>query len=148
MPTASALTPSVVTRKSGSRLWMSSEEVSINSDTTPSVHTPAGMFRHAAGAARFVGCCAGLLTKVEGSGQIACARPHAGQRLESEAARDELDYRGRVVRRVIDVAAFCERRNDDRWDARAGTPAVAGRRRHMVPKASVFVVGHDDRYVL
>jgi len=63
---------------------MSSEEVSINSDTIPSVHTPAGMFRQAARLGTFAVPCAGLLTKVEGGGQIAHLLPHARQRLESE----------------------------------------------------------------
>src|SRR5437867_11324905 len=119
MPTASALTPSVVTRKSGSRLWMSSEDVSISSDTMPSVHTPAGMFRQAARLGPFAVPSAGLLAKVERGGQIARARPHAGQRLESETQRDELDDRGRIVLRVIDVAASGVRRNDDGGNARS-----------------------------
>ena len=43
MPTASTLTPSVPTRNSGSRLWIISDEMSINMLTKPSTHTPAGM---------------------------------------------------------------------------------------------------------
>ncbi len=42
-PTASTLTPSVPTRNSGSRLWIISEEMSINMLTKPSTQTPAGM---------------------------------------------------------------------------------------------------------
>jgi hypothetical protein len=34
--------PSTVARNTGSRLWTSSEEVSMNSEVKPSAHTPPG----------------------------------------------------------------------------------------------------------
>ena len=42
-PTASTLTPSVPTRNSGSRLWIISDETSINRLTKPSTQMPVGM---------------------------------------------------------------------------------------------------------
>src|SRR5438309_46319 len=99
----------------------------MRSDTSPSVHTPAGMLRHAGRLASFATLT--LTAEVERGGQVACARTHAGQCLEIEAACDELQDRGRIVGRVIDVAAPRERRNDDRRDTRARTPFIAlGRR--------------------
>jgi hypothetical protein len=44
-PTDRALAPSTVTRNTGKRLWMISEEVSISSDTTPSATTVRGTAR-------------------------------------------------------------------------------------------------------
>jgi hypothetical protein len=34
--------PSTVTRYTGSKAWIISEEISISMDTNPSAHTPAG----------------------------------------------------------------------------------------------------------
>jgi hypothetical protein len=42
-PTAKALAPNVVTINKGSKLWIISEEMSINKLTKPSTHTPAGI---------------------------------------------------------------------------------------------------------
>src|SRR5271166_804650 len=41
-PTEPTLAPSTVTRKTGSRQWMSSDDVSINRLTRPSAHTVRG----------------------------------------------------------------------------------------------------------
>src|SRR6266511_6491977 len=103
---------------------MSSEEVSISSDTMPSVHTPAGMFRQAARLGTVAFGCAGLLAKVERGRQIARARPHARQRLKSETQRDEFDDRRRIVVCVIDVASLGVGRNDDCGNTRTGPPAI------------------------
>jgi hypothetical protein len=46
-PTASALAPSVVTMKTGSRLWMISEDTSINRLTKPSIQMLVGSLRSA-----------------------------------------------------------------------------------------------------
>ena len=48
-PTTSALAPSVVTRNTGSRLWIISDEMSISRLTKPSVQIAAGkraLLRH------------------------------------------------------------------------------------------------------
>src|SRR6185436_19819461 len=88
----------------------------------------------------------------EGVAQVADVGAHSGQRLEAEAARDELEDRGRVVEGLVDVPLARERRDDDRGDARARPPAVAParplRRRHVVPEAAVLVVGNDDGHPL
>src|SRR5207237_10744397 len=86
-----------------------------------------------------------LIAEIERGGQVACTRTHAGQRLEIETAGNELEDRGCIVGRVIDVAALRERRDDDRRDARSRSPAVALGRRAVIPEATIFVVGHDDR---
>src|SRR4051812_18691673 len=57
--------------------------------------------------------------------QVADVRAHAGQRLEAEAARDELEDRCRVVGRVVDVAALDSRADDQRRNARPGAELVA-----------------------
>src|SRR5215470_12354693 len=136
-PTVSIDAPSTLTRNSGSRLWINSDDVSMSMDTKPSVHTPAGIARQPEAWRRVGG---GLLGKIERRGEIAHLRAHAGQRLELESTRDELGDRCRIVGRVIDVAAVRIGRNDDRGDARSGSPAIARRRRHMIPPAAVFVV--------
>ena len=41
-PTASALAPSTLTRNTGSRLWIASDETSMNRLTKPSANTPRG----------------------------------------------------------------------------------------------------------
>src|SRR5689334_3092092 len=144
-PTARVDAPRVVTRKTGRRLWISSDDASIRSETKPSVQTPAGMLFHAgrAFATRAPGCSA---AEVESGREVARPRPYAWQRFQFEAARDEFRDRRRIVRRVIDVAPARERRDDDRGDPGAGTPAVALGRRDMVPEAAVFIVGHDDSH--
>ncbi len=43
MPTAKVDAPSTVTMNSGSRLWINSDEMSISIETSPSVHTLAGI---------------------------------------------------------------------------------------------------------
>src|SRR4051812_36765638 len=104
--------------------------------TAPSTHTPRGMPTLTLTALAAPGGGASV-TELEGVRQIPCVRPHARQRLESEAQRDEFDDRRRVVRRVIDVPLSGERRHDDRRDTRARSPSVALRRRHVVPEAAV-----------
>lgn len=42
-PTIEALAPSPLTRNIGSRLWMISEEISMNMLTKPSIQMPAGI---------------------------------------------------------------------------------------------------------
>jgi hypothetical protein len=44
-PTDRALAPRAVTKKTGSRLWIISEEISMNRDTKPSATTVRGMPR-------------------------------------------------------------------------------------------------------
>ena len=44
-PTISVLAPSTLVRKTGSRPWIISEEMSMNRLTKPSAHTPPGMAR-------------------------------------------------------------------------------------------------------
>src|SRR5690606_6110140 len=41
-PTSATLAPSVLTRKTGNRLWIISEEISMNIDTKPMAQTPRG----------------------------------------------------------------------------------------------------------
>src|SRR3569832_2050930 len=48
-PTVIMDAPSAVTMKIGNRLWIISEEVSMNSEPNPSAQLPAGNVRHAAG---------------------------------------------------------------------------------------------------
>ena len=48
MPTVTMEAPRVVTMNTGSRLWISSEEMSMNSEPNPSAQMPAGKARHAA----------------------------------------------------------------------------------------------------
>jgi hypothetical protein len=43
MPMDSTLAPSVVARKTGSRLWTSSDDTSMHRLTNPSAHTVLGM---------------------------------------------------------------------------------------------------------
>src|SRR6185369_776359 len=63
--------------------------------------------------------------------------------------------RGRVMRGAVDHEVALEvRRDDERWETRAGTPDVArtGRthagRWNVVPLTTELVVGHDDHGVL
>src|SRR5262249_46965010 len=109
--------PSTLTRNSGSRLWINSDDVSISMDTKPSVHTPAGIARQPERPRRAGG---ELLGKIERRGEIAHLRANAGQRLEPEATSDELGDRRRIVGSVIDETAARVGRNDDRWDACSG----------------------------
>jgi hypothetical protein len=53
--------PRTLTRKTGSRLWISSDEVSINKEPNPSAQMAAGSDRHA-GAARAGGSFDGAFT--------------------------------------------------------------------------------------
>lgn len=46
-PTAKALAPNVVTMNKGSKLWIISEEMSINRLTKPSTQTPVGIWLNA-----------------------------------------------------------------------------------------------------
>src|SRR6185436_10180141 len=80
-----------------------------------------------AGSGRPTRIAAGSSSSLEGEGvaQVADVGAHAGQRLEPEAARDELEDRGRVVDRLVDLPSLGKRRDDDRRDARARAPAVA-----------------------
>src|SRR4051812_38504369 len=79
-----------------------------------------------------------LRRKTERVAQIPELPPHARQRRQSKTPRQELQDRRRVVRRVIDKPALGERRNDDRRDPCSGSPAVALRRRHVIPEAAVL----------
>lgn len=49
MPTVTIEAPSTLTRNTGRRLWISSEETSMNSEPNPNAQMPAGKARHAAG---------------------------------------------------------------------------------------------------
>ena len=51
MPTVTMDAPRVVTMNIGSRLWISSEEMSMNSEPNPNAQMPVGKARHAAGVA-------------------------------------------------------------------------------------------------
>ncbi|MNQ56983.1 hypothetical protein D3C85_711230 [compost metagenome] len=61
--------------------------------------------------------------------------------------RDGAQDRGRIVLRMVDQALFHVRRDEDGRHARARTPAVALRRRRVVIKAAVLIVGDDDQHV-
>src|SRR5215468_3413253 len=84
-------------------------------------------------------------SEIEGSGQVAHVAPDTRQRFEIEPPGDQLQDRRRVVTRVIDEAVLREWRDDDRRNARPGSPAIAPGRWHVVPEAAVLVVGDDDR---
>ena len=71
----------------------------------------------------------------------------AVQGWQLETARDEAQDRRRVHRGVVDEAAARIGRDDDGGDTRARSPAVALGRRHMVPQAAIFVIGHDDKHM-
>src|SRR5207249_1861739 len=51
--------------------------------------------------------------------------------------------RGCIILRVVYVALLSVRRNDDRRDAGARSPAVPGWRGNVVPEPAVLVVGDD-----
>jgi hypothetical protein len=53
MPTVIIEAPSVVTINTGNRLWISSEDMSINSEPIPNAQMPLGNARHAAGVALY-----------------------------------------------------------------------------------------------
>src|SRR5438105_3674037 len=72
--------------------------------------------------------------------QIVRRRIPLTERCEGEAAFDEFQDRRRIVLRVIDEALLRVRRHDDRGNARARAPAIAARRRHVVPSPAVLVV--------
>src|SRR4051812_16495247 len=55
---------------------------------------------------------------VEGGAHVAHVGPHARQRFESKAPGNQLEDGGRVVGRVIDVAALGQRRDDEGRNAR------------------------------
>jgi hypothetical protein len=61
MPTVTIDAPRTLTRKTGRRLWISSDEVSINREPNPSAQMAAGSDRHA-GAARADGSFDGAFT--------------------------------------------------------------------------------------
>src|SRR6516165_9750090 len=48
---------------------------------------------------------------------------------------------------MVDKPLLREGRNDQRRDAGPGAPAVTFRRRDMVPKPTVFVIGDDHHHV-
>jgi hypothetical protein len=52
MPTVTMDAPRTLTRKTGSRLWISSEDVSMSREPNPSAQMPAGKARHAGAAER------------------------------------------------------------------------------------------------
>src|SRR5438067_2701098 len=146
MPMTNVLAPRPTAMYSGSSEWTSSDDRSMQRLTMPSAHTPRGIAarpRRAALAA--IGVVIVSRLKLERVRQIACIRAYAGQWLEREAARDELDDRRRIVGRVIDVAALRERRDDDRRNARSRSPTISLGRRNVVPESAVLVVRHDDR---
>ena len=51
MPTVTMDAPRAVTINIGSRLWISSEDMSMNSEPNPNAQMPVGKARHAAGVA-------------------------------------------------------------------------------------------------
>ena len=51
MPTVTMEAPRVVTMNIGSRLWISSDEMSMNSEANPNAQMPVGRARHGAGVA-------------------------------------------------------------------------------------------------
>src|SRR5207249_6181088 len=142
-PTASMLVPSTETRKSGRRLWISSDEASISMETKPSVHTPRGIRRHTARRSARSGTGT-LRRKIERRGEVTHLSPHARQRLETEATRDEFDDRRRIVGRMVDDAALGVRRNDDGRNTGCRTPSIASRRWDVIPEPAVFIVSDDD----
>src|SRR5882672_1318793 len=64
-----------------------------------------------------------------------------------EAPDNETQDRSRVVLRVIHMMAFRKWRNDDGRNARARSPSIAFRRRHMVPETAVLVIGYDNQHM-
>src|SRR6266481_5966973 len=78
--------------------------------------------------------------------QVSHAGAYTRQRLEAEPARDQLQDRRRIVERMVDIAALAEGRDDDRGNARAGSPAIGGRWRDVIPPPAVLVVRDDDRH--
>src|SRR6516164_5708821 len=93
-PTVNIDVPTTLTRNSGSRLWINSDDVSISMDTKPSVHTLAGIARQPE---RWRWLGGALLGKIERCSEIAHLRANAGQRLELESTCDELGDRCRIV---------------------------------------------------
>ena len=85
-----------------------------------------------------------LSHKIKGVEQIPGTCPDPWQRFERKAACDEFDDRGGVILRVIDVATLGIGRNNERRNAGARPPAVAFGGWHMIPEATVFIVGHND----
>ena len=59
MPTVIIEAPSVVTMNTGNRLWISSDEMSMNSEPKPRAQMPAGKARHVEGVA-LVRICHGV----------------------------------------------------------------------------------------
>src|SRR3954470_10513348 len=78
------------------------------------------------------------LRKIERACQIARLLPYARQRCQLKAAGNEFENRRRVVRGVIDVTPFDERRDDQRWHTWTGAPSIARGRRNVVPESAVF----------
>src|SRR5258708_34641652 len=103
-PTTKTLVPSTVTMNSGSRLWISSDEMSISIDTKPSIHTLAGIARQPDRRCLSGGSGTESAGKVESRDQGTHLRTHAGERLQTETARDELDGRRRIVGGVVHIA--------------------------------------------
>src|SRR5579875_3252467 len=99
-----------------------------------------------------IAVASGLAREVERFGQVARRRPAGGQHgvfahlqprqfFQLEPPRDEARDRTGVVDRVLHVTLLRERRNHQRGNTRAGAPAVALRRRHVIPPAAVLVEG-------
>ena len=66
------------------------------------------------------------------------------ERWQPPARLDEREDRERLVRGMVDESLLCERRDDHCWDPEPRSPAVDDRRRHVIPPATVLVVGDDD----
>src|SRR5262245_18977974 len=83
--------------------------------------------------------------KFEGGRQVVDLSIPRSQRPQVPAALDEGKHRGGVVDRVIHVMLLRKRRDDDRGNSSAGSPAIDFRRRNVIPSAAVFVVNDEDR---
>ena len=66
------------------------------------------------------------------------------ERRQTETGFNQFQDRGGVVGRVIHVALFGKRRNDNGRDAGARPPAVYLGGRYVIPETAEFVVSDDD----
>src|SRR5262245_23100218 len=83
-------------------------------------------------------------------GEIADVLAHTWQWLETEPIRDQLNNGCRIIRSLFDVTAFSHGRNDQCGNSRSWPPAIAPaasyRRRHVIPEATVLVIGDDHEH--